>query len=231
MGEGFMAKDIGFENTAGAAKHQAVALRVQSDMSIFYNCQMDGYQDTLYVHTHRQFYSKCTISGTIDFIFGDAAVIFQNCKMVIRKPMDNQQNIVTAQGRAYEREPTGIVLQGCTITADPALVPFKDKNPSYLGRPWKQFSRTIVMQTHIDDVISPNGWLPWMGDFALSSCFYAEYSNKGVGANDTKRVKWPCIKTPLTNEQALEFTASKFIQGDQWITPTGVPYASGLSPI
>lgn len=222
-----MAKDIGFENSAGAIGHQAVALRVQADMSVFYNCQIDGYQDTLYAHTKRQFYRDCTITGTIDFIFGDAIAVFQNCKMVVRKPLDNQQCIVTAQGRNETREPTGFVIQNCTITADPQYFPVRLQNKAYLGRPWRELSRTIVMQSHIDDLIAPEGWLPWLGSFGLNTLFYSEYNNEGQGAVETNRVKWAGIKK-LTPEAADGYTAAKFIQGDEWIPQTGVPYTAGM---
>ncbi|PIA43599.1 hypothetical protein AQUCO_01900179v1 [Aquilegia coerulea] len=227
IGDNFMARDMGFENTAGAEKHQAVALRVQSDMSIFFNCQIDGYQDTLYTHTKRQFYRDCTISGTIDFIFGDAAVVFQNCKMVVRKPMNNQQCIVTAQGRKDAREPTGIVLQNCQITSDLVYYPLRNTLKSFLGRPWKEYSRTIIMNTEIQDLIQPEGWLPWVGDYGLNTCFYAEINNEGPGSNTARRVKWAGVKT-VPPDQAIDFTPGKFIQGDTWIPPTGVPYSSGL---
>jgi pectin methylesterase-like acyl-CoA thioesterase len=111
MGDGFMAIAMGFRNTAGAIKHQAVALRVQSDRSIFLNCRMEGYQDTLYAHSLSQYYRSCVIAGTIDFLFGDATAVFQNCIFMVRRPLDNQQNIVTAQGRINPHETTGFVLQ------------------------------------------------------------------------------------------------------------------------
>ncbi|KAJ6355804.1 hypothetical protein OIU78_004016 [Salix suchowensis] len=226
-GDHFMAKDIGFENSAGAIGHQAVALRVQADMSVFYNCQIDGYQDTLYAHTKRQFYRDCTISGTIDFIFGDAVAVFQNCKLVVRKPLDNQQCIVTAQGRNETREPTGFVIQNCTITADPLYFPVRLMNKAYLGRPWREQSRTIVLESYIDDLIAPEGWLPWMGSFGLNTLFYSEYDNRGPGAVETNRVKWAGIRK-LTPEAADGYTAAKFIQGDEWIPQTGVPYTAGM---
>ncbi|GAB2210383.1 hypothetical protein Droror1_Dr00015649 [Drosera rotundifolia] len=227
MSQGFMARDIGFENSAGPEKHQAVAIRVVGDYSVFYNCRFDGYQDTLYAVRSRQFYRDCTISGTIDFIFGDAQVVFQNCKMIIRKPLENQSCMVTAQGRAEPKGPGATILQNCTIVSDPAYYPVRNKNKAYLGRPWKQYSRTIVMQSNIDDSIAPEGWTPWAGTFGLDTLFYAEYDNRGPGAVQTNRVSWAGIKK-LTPQQVQQFTPEKFFKGSQWIKPTGTPYNPGM---
>ncbi|XP_077218906.1 putative pectinesterase/pectinesterase inhibitor 21 [Tasmannia lanceolata] len=228
IGSGFIAKSMGFSNTAGAEKHQAVALRVQSDMSAFFNCRMDGFQDTLYTQTHRQFYRNCVVSGTIDFIFGDSAVVFQNCLIIVRKPMDNQYNTVTAHGRIDKREPTGIVIQNCRIVPDMRLFPLRFRLKSYLGRPWKEYSRTVVMESTLGDFIQPEGWKPWDGDFALKTLFYAEYGNKGPGANTRRRVHWPGYKVITNRKEALQYTAGPFIQGGSWLRYTGAPYFLGL---
>ncbi|XXG63554.1 hypothetical protein AAC387_Pa05g1715 [Persea americana] len=96
-GVAFMARDMGFENTAGPEKAQAVALRVESDLAIFHKCYINGYQNTLHAHAQRQFYRSCTISGSIDLISGGAAAIFQNCEIMVKKPQPGQENIITAQ--------------------------------------------------------------------------------------------------------------------------------------
>ncbi|GMJ12413.1 hypothetical protein like AT3G05610 [Hibiscus trionum] len=229
MGIKFMAKDIGFENTAGAIKHQAVALKVQGDQAIFHNCQMDGYQDTLYAHSHRQFYRDCTVTGTVDYIFGDSATVFQNCKLIVRKPLDNQKCMVTAQGRTDRRTPSGFVIQNCVISGAQDYLPVKAKSKSYLGRPWKQFSRTIIMQSQLDDIIAPEGWCPWNGNFALDTLWYAEFNNRGPGADQTNRVKWRGIQK-ITAAQAQQFTAGVFLLGGEWIPNSGVPYIAGMIP-
>ncbi|KAL9671896.1 hypothetical protein QQ045_009469 [Rhodiola kirilowii] len=228
VGTGFVAKSMGFQNTAGPEGHQAVALRVQSDMSAFYNCRMDGYQDTLYAQTHRQFYRNCVISGTVDFIFGDAAAVIQNCLIVVRKPMDNQQNMVTAQGRVDKHESTGFVIQNCRIVPEQKLYPLRLKIPSYLGRPWKQYSRTVIMESTIGDLIQPAGWMPWNGDFALDTLFYAEYANRGPGAETKARVKWKGYKVMTNKNEAIPYTTGPFIQGNLWLKFTGAPYFLGL---
>ncbi|OVA13432.1 Pectinesterase [Macleaya cordata] len=229
VGNGFMAKDIGFENSAGPQKHQAVALRVSADMSIFYNVQIDGYQDTLYAHAKRQFYRDCTISGTVDFIFGTGMALFQNCKIIVRKPMDNQQNMVLASGRKTKDDPSAIVLQDCIISAEPALFPLRKTIKSYLGRPWKEYARHIIMNSQIDDVIDPQGWHEWMGTWGVNTCFFVEFNNNGTGADTKQRVKWRGIKTNLTPQNLQQFTAtSRIMKGGLFIKTSGVPFTAGM---
>ncbi|KAF8111077.1 hypothetical protein N665_0076s0079 [Sinapis alba] len=227
-GDGFMAQDIWFQNTAGPAKHQAVALRVSADQSVINRCRIDAYQDTLYTHTLRQFYRDSFITGTVDFIFGNSAVVFQNCDIVARKPGAGQKNMLTAQGREDPNQNTAISFQKCKLTASSDLAPVKGSVKTFLGRPWKLYSRTVIMQSFIDNHIDPTGWFPWDGDFALSTLYYGEYANNGPGADTSKRVNWKGFKVIRDSKEADKFTVAKLIQGGLWLKPTGVTFQEGL---
>ncbi|XP_076888214.1 pectinesterase-like [Bidens hawaiensis] len=228
VGSGFLARDITFQNTAGPNGQQAVALRVGSDLSAFYRCGMIAYQDTLYVHSNRQFYVSCYIAGTVDFIFGNAAAVLQNCDIRARRPNPRQRNMVTAQGRSDPNQNTGIVIQKSKIGATSDLQAVQANFSSYLGRPWRNFSRTVVMQTDISDVINPAGWFPWDGDFALATLYYGEYQNTGAGANTTSRVTWPGYRVITNVSEAQGFTVGNFISGGDWLGSTGFPFSHGL---
>lgn len=230
QGDGFIAKDIGFENSAGAMKHQAVALRVSGDRAVFYNCRMDGFQDTLYAHAYRQYYRDCVITGTIDFVFGDGSAVFQNCKFIVRKPLENQDCMVTAQGRKDKRGVGAIVIQNSEITADPAFGTMTPPRKAFLGRPWKEFSRTVIMQSFIDSMIAPEGWSPWVGTFGLNTLYFGEYQNRGPGSNTAQRVKWRGIRR-INPKIAQSFTVGRYLLGDTWIKTTGVPYVFGMMKI
>ncbi|KAF3447230.1 hypothetical protein FNV43_RR12410 [Rhamnella rubrinervis] len=223
VAQGFLAADITFKNTAGPSKGQAVALRSGADFSTFYRCSFEGYQDTLYTHSKRQFYRECDIYGTVDFIFGNAAVVFQNCNIYPRKPNSGQFNPITAQGRTDLNQNTGTSIHNCTIKAAENLGTTK----TYLGRPWKEYSRTVYMQTFMDSLIDPAGWHEWSGDFALSTLYYAEYNNSGPGSGTSNRVTWPGYHV-IGASDAANFTISNFLLGDSWLPITGVPYTGGL---
>ena len=86
---------------------------------------------------------------------------------------------------------------------------------------------TVYMQTFMDSLIDPAGWREWSGDFALSTLYYAEYSNSGPGSGTSMRVTWPGYHV-IGASDAANFTISNFLLGDNWLPMTGVPYTGGL---
>ncbi|KAL8519200.1 hypothetical protein ACS0TY_010224 [Phlomoides rotata] len=43
---------------------------------------------------------------------------------------------------------------------------------TFLGRPWKNYSTTVLFNTMINNFIDPKGWLPWVGTSAPDTIFY-----------------------------------------------------------
>ena len=227
VGDGFIARGMTFRNTAGASNHQAVALRFGSDLSVYYQCSFEGYQDTLYTYSERQFYRGCDIYGTVDFIFGNAAVVFQNCNIYARNP-PNKINTVTAQGRTDPNQNTGISIHDCKVTAASDLKAVQSSVKIYLGRPWKEYSRTVFLKTYLDSLINSAGWLEWSGDFALKTLYYGEYMNTGPGSSTSGRVDWAGYHVITSSTEAAKFTVGNFISGNSWLPSTKVPFTSGL---
>jgi pectinesterase len=220
------AVDITFENTAGPKEGQAVTLRSDSNFSIFYRCGIRGYQDSLYPHKLHQFYRECRMSGTVDFIFGDATVVFQKCEILPRQALPGQSNTITAQGRDTPDSKTGFSFHLCTITGDSDLISSTNPTPTFLGRPWKTYSRTVFMETFMSNIINLEGWLRWTSSFE-STLFYGEYKNIGPGASTDKWVNWLGVHI-LDSSQTQLNTVSQFLDGNSWLSPTGIPYNGGL---
>ncbi|XP_002517239.3 probable pectinesterase/pectinesterase inhibitor 51 isoform X1 [Ricinus communis] len=222
LGDGFMASGLTFQNTAGAPTHQAVAFRSDSDLSFIENCEFIGHQDTLYAHSLRQFYKSCRIEGNVDFIFGNSAAIFQDCEIVVNprqeKPEKGENNAVTAHGRTDPAQATGFVFQNCLINGTEEYMALFHSKPgahkNYLGRPWKEYSRVVFIHCNFEAIITPEGWMPWTGDFALKTLYYGEFENSGPGSNLSGRVKW---SSQIPAEHVYTYSVQNFIQGDEWI--------------
>ncbi|KAL1190541.1 Pectinesterase 1 [Cardamine amara subsp. amara] len=149
-GRWFVVRDMKFVNTAGPGKGQAVAFHSDAKHSVMYRCAFDGFQDTLYAHAGRQLYKECDIVGTIDFIFGHAAAVFQNCTIRPRQPLPKQFNTITAQsGGNYAN-----MISGFSIV-NSKIYPFQEDlmAKTYLGRPWNAYSTVVVMKTQIEKLI------------------------------------------------------------------------------
>ena len=222
LGDGFMAKDLTIQNTAGPDAHQAVAFRLDSDLSIIESCEFIGNQDTLYAHSLRQFYKSCRIIGNVDFIFGNSAAIFQDCQILVAprqvKPEKGENNAVTAHGRTDPAQSTGFVFQNCLINGTEEYMNLYHSNPkvhkNYLGRPWKEYSRTVFIHSLLEALIAPQGWMPWSGDFALKTLYYGEFENSGPGSDLSQRVPW---SSKVPSEHVLAYSVENFIQGNDWI--------------
>ncbi|KAG6431614.1 hypothetical protein SASPL_109693 [Salvia splendens] len=219
-GRGFVAMDMGFKNTAGPEKFQAAAVRSSSDRSIFYRCRFDAYQDTLYAHSNRQFYRDCAVTGTVDFIFGNAAAVFQNCRVEARQPMRGQYNTITAQSKSDPNQNTGFAVHRCSIGPRGNVTA-----RTYFGRPWENYSTAVVMVSEIGGVIDPEGWSAWEpGSDAPDSIFYGEYKNNGPGSGLGGRVTWPGYRPAIEDDEAEGFSVEKFIQGSEWIEGLNIRY-------
>lgn len=127
-----------------------------------------------------------------------------------------------AHSRANVCQPTGFILQNCTIVEDASLRAEKATIQVFLGRPWGEYSRTIIIESFIGDVIRAEGYTLWNGTLGIDTLFYSEFNNRGLGAPKDKRVKWKGIKE-LSCDEIKCFTPKQYIKGDTWIPTTKNP--------
>ncbi len=198
----FEAQNITFENSYGTGT-QAVAISVHSDRAVFRNCRFVGMQDTLYAASGRQYYVDSYIAGHVDFIFGNAAAVFDHCEIRSRGP-----GFVAAVSRTMPEGPQGFVFTHCRLTADPGV------HDVFLGRPWRNYSRVVYLECSLGDHIRPEGWNNWNKEAAEKTARFAEYASTGPGGAAAARVKWA---RQLTASEARQFRPEVFLRGsDGW---------------
>ena len=134
-----------------------------------------------------------------------------------------EKNAITAHGRTDPAQSTGFVFQNCLINGTEEYMSLYHSKPqvhnNFLGRPWKEYSRTVFIHCNFEALITPQGWLPWSGDFALKTLFYGEFENSGAGSGLSQRVNW---SSKIPTEHLYAYSVQSFIQGDEWI-PTNEP--------
>ena len=200
QGDDFRAENLTVENTAGP-RGQAVALAVEADRCVFRNCRMLGNQDTLYTagSNARQYFRNCYIEGTTDFIFGPATVLFDSC--TVHSKADSYITAAsTPKGKTF-----GFVFRFCRLTAAPGA------DSVYLGRPWRDYARTVFLYCEMGAHIRPEGWSNWAGTRRDATAFYAEFGNTGPGAPLGRRVAW---SRALTKREAREYSPEKILRAE-----------------
>ena len=212
IADDFYAENLTVENSAGPVG-QALALFVKGDRCVFRNCRLLGNQDTLYTDglNSRQYFDGCYIEGTTDFIFGPATALFNNCTVHSKR-----DSYITAASTP-EGKPFGYVFMNCKITAAP------EAKKVYLGRPWRDYARTVFIGCELGAHIVPEGWSNWSGTGRDKTAYYAEYNNRGAGADISRRVPW---SHQLTKKEAKKYTIKNILSPvlpmekpvEEWIT-------------
>lgn len=233
----FTAKHLTIQNNAGFGHTvgQAIALYVDGDRNAFEDCALISSQDTLFTaplpHKEakpggfkgpgeykprvlgRHYFKNCYLRGDIDFLFGGGIVYYEDCTIFSqnpgnRKPPESPDDRVVygyiTAASTFEGLPYGYVFKDCRLISDcpPATV--------YLGRPWREFAKTVFLHCEMGEHIHPLGWEDWNkphGHF-----YYAEYDSYGPGANPSARADF---SHQLTEEEATEYTIENVLQG--WV--------------
>jgi len=194
---GFEAENLSFENSFGVGS-QAVAISVHSDQAVFRNCRFKGWQDTLYAASGRHHYRDCYIEGHVDFIFGNAAAVFDGCEI-----RSLGAGYIAAHRRTAPDEPTGYVFRRCRLTRAVAGPP-----NVLLGRPWRACARTVFLDCWMDEHIRPEGWDNWGKAENEKTAWFGELGSSGPGANPAARVLWA---RAITGADAEAFSPESFL--------------------
>lgn len=217
---------------------QAVALYADGDRITVEDCRIMSYQDTLFTGplppkplsaggftgpkefaeriVGRQYYKNCYICGDIDFIFGSAIAYFENCEIASVYSELSTSNCqdgsplygyVTAASTP-EGYPYGYVFESCAFTGT------CPDETVYLGRPWRNYAQTVLLNCYLGSHIKKEGFHDWNKPEAHETMFYAEYRNTGKGAVPAKRS--PYVKQ-LSDEEAARYTKEAVLSGeDNW---------------
>ncbi|UQZ32166.1 pectin methylesterase [Paenibacillus sp. PK3_47] len=214
-GDNIRVDNIIFENTAGGSGKvgQAVALYVDADKAVFRNCTFLAAQDTLYLgkpkeekvnRSGRNYFEHCRITGDIDFIFGSATAYFHECEIISLDLGKEINGYVTAAATPEDKH-MGFVFHKCRLVSDAA------ENSVYLGRPWRDYARTVFVDCWLGGHIRREGWDDWGKDSVWNTVHYGEYGSRGPGAVPGERVAW---SKQLQQREAMNFTLEAVFGGD-----------------
>lgn len=224
-------RGVTVENSAWPREEvgQAIALYVDGDGFQCEHCQLKSCQDTLFTAPlppreiqkdgfigptqflprtpQRQVYRHCRIEGDIDFIFGGAAAWFEDCDIVsidgLRDHGDRKEPALgfCTAASTPEGQEFGYVFAHCRFRGEG--VP---DGAIYLGRPWREFAKTVLLHCELGAHIRPEGWHDWNKPGFHTTGYYAEFASSGAGSGKQRAA----FAHQLTAREAEMYTFERF---------------------
>lgn len=153
-------------------------LYTTADRLVCEDLRILGGQDTAYTNSGTCYFKNCEVWGSVDFIYGSALAVFDDCDIVQVRPSggpiaapstDRSQDhgIVFL----HSRFPRATVADGYPHDVSPDSTTFM--------RPWRKDGATEVINCELDTHISTKAWGEWSGREA--TCRARELNNTMVG--------------------------------------------------
>ncbi|WP_405524967.1 pectinesterase family protein [Streptomyces canus] len=218
---GLTVRDLTLANDWLRADHpditgtQAVAAYTYGDRTHFENVRLLAHQDTLFVETtaltafDRQYFRRCYIEGDVDFVFGRATAVFEECHFhTLQRDVDfTPKGMVFAPSTA-RANPYGILAVRSRITSGAEDAAYK------LARPWVPSYETtawpslVVRNSRIGPGIEPVAPYTNMREaYPWQTMRFREYANSGPGAV----ISVPDNRPQLTAEEAAVHTRRTYL--------------------
>lgn len=226
-------------NDAGDGREvgQAIALYADGDRLVVDACCITGRQDTLFLgplpprevkpggfigpkqfaprRVGRQYFRRCRIEGDVDFIFGGARAYFEGCEIrSLNRDMDVNGYVTAAS--TPEGEPYGFVFHGCSFTASQDVAP----DSVYLGRPWREWAQTVLIDCWLGQHIKREGWWDWNKPAAHERARYAGAILHGPSGDTAGWVPWA---RELDAAAVVRYAREQVLAGADGWDPEGGP--------
>ncbi|KAA3465132.1 pectinesterase-like [Gossypium australe] len=120
--------------------------------------------------------------------------------------------------KGFIDENIGTVIQNCKIVPEQKLFNNRLNFATYLGRPWKKFSTTIIMESTLGlDKVNYEDIL-----------YYVEYNNRGPSANFIAKVNWKGYHK-IDRVSVMKFIVQSFLLSkENWLPLTSIPFTTAL---
>lgn len=218
---GMVVMDVAIRNTFDRNAHpeispyetQAVALCAMGDRQVYDNVTLISHQDTLLckgvqpTDQARQYFVNCEIRGDVDFIFGNATTVIDRSDIIAYTWPGGS---MLAPNTDY-RKKYGILITQCSIRSTNSPM-----NSMHLGRPWhnsaEAWPQAVVRESEVfPHINAAQPWTDMVPDYHWQQARFREYKNSGLSAG----IGGDAPK--LTDAEALEYTAKKYLSGtDGW---------------
>jgi pectin methylesterase-like acyl-CoA thioesterase len=165
---------------------QALAIWITGDTAVLNNVYTASLQDTIYAgsisssgaNAARQYWFRGKVTGNVDFIFGDAAAVFDHTSIYTawHGTTATGTETIEAQNQADQTGATTTYLSGYIMNSDVFTSQSTGMTNLYLGRPYGTYSTWVMLNSYIDQV-NATGYTTGLGPTLLDAT-YGEYNNQ-----------------------------------------------------